>query len=72
MSWKNIILSLLHLSTESRPFLVLIKLYQPVVFFSIMGAETFAIIIFFFSRLTLDIVVLVRSSMVRCSLSICL
>lgn len=71
MSWKNIILSLLHLSTESRPFLVLIKLYQPVVFFSIMGAETFAII-FFFSRLTLDIVVLVRSSMVRCSLSICL
>lgn len=71
MSWKNIILSLLHLSTESRPFLVLIKLYQPVVFFSIMGAETFAII-FFFSRLTLDIVVLVRSSMVRCSFSICL
>lgn len=71
MSWKNIILSLLHLSTESRPFLVLIKLYQPVVFFSIMGAETFAII-FFFSRLTLDIVVLVMSSMVRCSLSICL
>lgn len=48
MSWKNIILSLLHLSTESRPFLVLIKLYQPVVFFSIMGAETFAIIFFFF------------------------
>lgn len=71
MSWKNIILSLLHLSTESRPFLVLIKLYQPVVFFSIMGAETFAII-FFFSRLNLDIVVLARSSMVRCSLSICL
>ena len=71
MSWKNIILSLLHLSTESRPFLVLIKLYQPVVFFSIMGAETFAIIFFFF-LLTLDIVVLVRSSMVRCSLSICL
>lgn len=71
MSWKNIILSLLHLSTESRPFLVLIKLYQPVVFFSIMRAETFAII-FFFSRLTLDIVVLVRSSMVRCSFSICL
>lgn len=49
MSWKNIILSLLHLSTESRPFLVLIKLYQPVVFFSIMGAETFAIIFFFFA-----------------------
>ena len=47
MSQKNIVLFLLQISTESRTLSILIQLYHPVIFFSILGVQTFEIIYFF-------------------------
>ena len=73
---KNIVLSLVQLSAENRPFKISNPFHQPLIFYSILGAQSFRIIYFFKSDLDilyillyyiLYIIVLIRLSLSICS-----
>ena len=70
---KNIVLSLVQLSAENRPFKISNQFHQPLIFYSILGAQSFRIIYFFqvWLRYTLYFIILYIIVLIRLSLSIC-